>query len=96
MKAVTHSSRWVTGDRQAERNNDMDLLTITPRWALCPLGWQAHAIDAWADHPSVSGSPAAVVACLAVRRCTTFPEGQQCPSCARWSPATEPRTRTRQ
>ena len=51
MKPVTHSSRRVTGDREVERKNNMDPLTVAPRWALCPLDWQVHAIDAWSDHP---------------------------------------------
>ncbi len=88
-KPLIPSSRRVTDDREAKRNNDMDLLTITPRWALCPLGWQAHAVDAWADHPLG----------VWIARCGhrlsggtplyDLPQCQQCPSCARWSPVIE-------
>jgi hypothetical protein len=64
-------------------------LTIAPRWALCLRDWQAHAIDAWADHPLG----------LWIARCGhrlsgstplyDVPQGHQCPSCAQWSQTTE-------
>jgi hypothetical protein len=87
-----HSSLRVTSDHEAKRNTEADALTMAPRWALCPLDWSAHAIDAWADHP-----PGVWIA-----RCGhqlsggtplyDVPQGQECPSCARWSQASEPRT----
>lgn len=82
---VIHNPRQIPGDRDAGRHNDMGLLTMTPRWALCPLDGQAHAVDAWADHPSG----------IWIARCGyrlpgstglhDDPPGQQCSTCARWS-----------
>jgi hypothetical protein len=66
----------------------MDPLTVAPHWALCPLDWHAHAIDAGADHPLG----------IWIARCGhrlsggtplhDIPQGRRCPSCARWSPTT--------
>ena len=74
------------------RTAPIDPMTVAPRWALCPLGWQAHAIDTWADHP-----PGVWIA-----RCGhqlsggtplyDVPQGHPCPSCARWSTTTNPGT----
>ena len=90
VKPVIHSSQHLASDHEAGRNNDMDVLSIAPRWALCPLGWQAHAIDAWADHPVG----------VWIARCGhqlsggtplyDVPQGQPCPSCARWSRTMKP------
>ena len=68
----------------------MDPLTVAPRWALCPLGWQAHAIDAWADHP-----PGVWIARCGHQLSGGTPlyepsQGQVCPSCARWSATPRP------
>ena len=90
-KPLTHSSLRATGDHEAEGSPQThpDPLTMVPRWALCPLGWQAHAIDPWADHPrgvwiarcgyQLSGSTSL----------HDDPPGQPCPACSRWSPTTE-------
>jgi 3',5'-cyclic AMP phosphodiesterase CpdA len=66
-----------------------DPLPIPPYWALCPLDWLAHAVDAWADHPVG----------VWIARCGhqlsggtplyDLPQGHQCPSWARWSQASE-------
>jgi hypothetical protein len=87
MKPVIHNSLRVTDDHEANGTHqvspDPDPLTIPPRWALCPLDWLAHAIDAWADHPLG----------VWIARCGhrlsgrtplyDLPQGQQCSSCAR-------------
>ena len=90
VKSAPDHSRHGADDYETARNNDMDALMMAPRWALCPLGWQAHAIDAWADHP-----PGVWIA-----RCGhqlsggtplyDVPQGHACPSCARWSRTTKP------
>jgi hypothetical protein len=89
----THDVRLPSHTQQPQSwEYHRDSLITAPRWALCPLDWQAHAIDAWADHPQgvwiarcghqLSGSTPLY----------DLPQGQQCPSCARWSPMTKPRT----
>jgi hypothetical protein len=97
---VIPGSRRGADDHEAKGNEpgspDTDPLTTAPRWALCPLDWHAHAIDAWADHPLG----------IWIARCGhrlsggtplyDVPHGHQCPNCARWSQTTEPKTRTGQ
>jgi len=69
----------------------MDPLTTTPRWALCPLDWQAHAIDTGADHP-LGVWIARCGHCLSGGTpLYDAPQGHRCPSCARWSPNPEDR-----
>jgi hypothetical protein len=74
---------------EAEGNSEPNPLTILPRWALCPLNWQAHAIDPFADHPLG----------LWIARCghqlsggtplSDHPQGQPCSSCTKWNQTTE-------
>jgi hypothetical protein len=70
--------------------NNVDPLTMAPRWALCPLDWHAHAVDAWADHPP----GVCIIRCGHQLSGSTplydVPQGWQCERCARWSPVTEP------
>jgi hypothetical protein len=73
-----------------------DSLTLPLHWAVCFLDWQAHAVDAWADHPLS----------LWIARCghhlsgatplSELTQETQCPSCAEWSPTTESHTRVNQ
>jgi hypothetical protein len=94
-----HDVRLPSTTREPELplwNSSTDPLAMAPHWALCPLDWQAHAIDAWADHPLG----------VWVARCGDqlsggtplydVPQEPECPSCARWSTTSEPRTRTGQ
>jgi hypothetical protein len=100
IESLIPSAIRMAGERETEGGDKghpvPDLLTVAPSWAFCPLGWQAHAIDAWADHP----------AGVWIARCGyqlsggtplyDVPQGQQCASCAKWSPATKARTTTGQ
>jgi len=73
----------------AVKPSEMEFLTMTPRWALSPLDWHAHAIDPYTDHPLG----------LSVARCGPQLLGgtdlhddspiQRCPTYARWSPTKE-------
>ncbi len=100
MRPVIPSSLQVIDDHGDKGNGkgkpNLDPLTTAPRWALCPLNWQAHAIDPYADHPLG----------LWIARCGhrlsggtplyDLPQGHQCPSCAKWSQTSEPKTRAGQ
>lgn len=59
--------------------------TIPPRWALCPLGWQAHAIDPGADHPFGLWIARCGHRLLGGITLHDTPPGHRCPSCTRWS-----------
>jgi hypothetical protein len=82
------------GDKNDSSTSAIDPLTVAPNWALSSLDWHAHAVDAWADHPTgvwiarcghqLSGSTPLY----------GVPQGHQCPGCAKWSRSREAGTRT--
>jgi hypothetical protein len=69
----------------------MDPLIMAPRGPCARSTCRPMPFDAWADHPPG----------MWIARCGhqlsggtplyDVPQGQQCPTCARWSPMTEPR-----
>lgn len=68
-----------------DRTLDVDPLTIPPRWALSPLDWHAHAIDADADHPFGLWIARCGHRLLGGTVLHDTPPGSRCPTCTRWS-----------
>jgi hypothetical protein len=89
MKPLIPGSLRMTDDREDEGISEMDPLTIAPRWALSPLDWHAHAIDAGADHPLGIWIARCGHRLLGGMSLHDTPPGHRCPTCARWSTTTE-------